>query len=187
MSSSGAGRLRQFWRGYLVANLTVFLVTALFAATAVIGPAARASTERMRPQAVVAGVSVVCQDFRGIAVHTVRVADLGDVGRAWLVNRVPLIVLDEKMLDRLPDKLQLFFYGHECAHHVLGHTVLFRPDRESEADCWAIKDGRDRGIFSRSEVESFAPFLTASRGSAVTGHLPGPARAKHLLKCFDEQ
>jgi hypothetical protein len=167
-------------------KLSVLLAAAIFAASALVGPAVRASTSPMRPQAVVAGVSVACRDFRGIAVHTVRVADLGDVGRAWLVNRIPMIVLDEKVLDRLPDKLQLFFYGHECAHHVLGHTVLYRPDRESEADCWAIKDGRDRGIFSRSEVESFAPFLAASRGSTITGHLPGPARAKHLLKCFDE-
>jgi hypothetical protein len=161
-------------------------MVALAAASAMMPRAADASMETPRAQAIVAGVPVACRDFRGVAVETVRVADLGDVGRAWLVNRVPLIVLDEKMLDRLPDKLQLFFYGHECAHHVLGHTVLYRPDRESEADCWAIKDGRDRSIFSRTEVESFAPFLVASRGSAITGHLPGPARAKHLLKCFDE-
>lgn len=167
-------------------NLSVFSVAVVFAAMALVGPAARASTDPVRPQAVVAGVSVACRDFRGIPVHTVRVADLGDGGRAWVVNRVPMIVLDEKVLDRLPDKLQLFFYGHECAHHVLGHTLVYRPDRESEADCWAIKDGRARGIFSRSEVEGFAPFLAASRGSAITGHLPGPARAKHLLNCFDE-
>jgi hypothetical protein len=154
--------------------------------SAIISCAAQASTERPGARAIVAGVPVACRDFRGVAVETVRVADLGDIGRAWVVNRVPLIVLDEKLLDRLPDKLQLFFYGHECAHHVLGHTVLYRPDRESEADCWSIKDGRDRGIFSRPEVESFAPFLVASRGSTITGHLPGPVRAKHLLKCFDE-
>lgn len=139
-----------------------------------------------REETRIAGMVVDCRDFRGVAVRTVRVAELGDVGRAWVVNRVPLIVLDDKILDRLPDKLQLFFYGHECAHHVLGHTVLYGPDRENEADCWAIKDGRDRGTFSRSDVESFAPFLAASRGSAVSGHLPGPARAKNLLKCFDE-
>ena len=165
----------------------VAAIVALLAIGALLSPAVHASMEKPRAHAIVAGVSVVCRDFRGIPVETVRVADLGDVGRAWLVNRVPLIVLDEKMLDRLPDKLQLFFYGHECAHHVLGHTVLYRPDRESEADCWAIKDGRDRGIFSRSEVEGFAPFLAASRGSTITGHLPGPARSKHLLKCFDER
>ena len=168
-------------------KLYVPVAAAVLAGASFLGPPARASTERPLAQAVVAGVSVACRDFRGIPVHTVRVADLGDVGRAWLVNRVPLIVLDEKVLNRLPDKLQLFFYGHECAHHVLGHTVLYRPDRESEADCWAIKDGRDRGIFSRPEVESFAPFLASSRGSTITGHLPGPARAKHLLACFDER
>src|SRR5690606_40722156 len=50
--------------------------------------------------------------------------------------------------------------------------------------CWAIRYGRDTGLFRRQEVADFAPWLAASKGSPF-GHLPGPLRARHLLECFD--
>lgn len=132
----------------------------------------------------IAGRSMSCKDIHGVAVHTLQVANLGDVGRAGVVNRVPIIAIDPNIIERLPDKLQIFFYQHECAHHVLGHWFQTSLSMESEADCWAIKHGRDTGFFSREDVMSFAPFLAKSGGSPF-GHLPGPERAKYLVKCFD--
>lgn len=133
---------------------------------------------------LIAGQAVSCKDIRGVAVTTMRVANLGDVGRAGIINRVPIIALDPDIIGRLPDKLQLFFYQHECAHHVLGHWFQMSLTMETDADCWSIRHGRDNGIFSRDDVMSFAPFLANSGGSPF-GHLPGPQRAKELLKCFD--
>lgn len=133
---------------------------------------------------LIAGRAMSCKDIRGVAVHTLQVANLGDVGRAGVVNRVPIIAIDPHIIERLPDKLQIFFYQHECAHHVLGHWFQTSLAMESEADCWAIKHGRDTGIFNRDDVLSFAPFLAGSGGSPF-GHLPGPERAKYLVKCFD--
>lgn len=135
-------------------------------------------------QTTIAGWLVSCKDIRGVAVTTMRMANLGDVGRAGVLNRVPVIVIDPDIIRRLPDKLQLFFYQHECAHHVLGHWFQMSSTMESDADCWAIRHGRDDGIFSRDDVMSFAPFLAQSGGSPF-GHLPGPQRAKQLLSCFD--
>lgn len=134
----------------------------------------------------IAGVETECKDIRGNKVRVVSIADLGDVGRAGIVNRVPVIAIDPALLATLPEKLQLFFYVHECAHHVLGHPYAFSMNRESEADCWAVKHGRDQGHFMRADVEGFAPFLKGSGGSAW-GHLPGPERAKFMLACFDEK
>lgn len=133
------------------------------------------------------GTVVSCRDSYGQNVHAVLVADLGDVGRAKNLFKTPVILMDPSHLVRLPGKLQLFFFGHECAHHVLGHTYVLRPGVESEADCWAAKDGRDRGLFTRDEVQSWAPWFAQSRGSTVSGHLPGPERAKHILQCFDDR
>lgn len=133
---------------------------------------------------VIAGSSVGCRDFRGTSVTTIKVDELGDVGRAWVVNMSPYIVMDSHLLHRLPAKLQLFFYAHECAHHVLGHWYRPSVDNEKEADCWAIRYGRDAGIFRRQEIVDFAPWLAASKGSRY-GHLPGPLRARFLLECFD--
>lgn len=136
-------------------------------------------------QLQIAGQTQQCTDFRGRSVQTMQMADLGDVGRAWVVNTVPYILIDPTVLRTLPAKLQLFFFSHECAHHVLGHWYKRMINNESEADCWAIRRGRDLGHFSRQDVTSFAPWLAKSGGSRF-GHLPGPARADHLLKCFDD-
>jgi hypothetical protein len=147
---------------------------------------ALAETRGPEPSAtVIAGQSMSCRDVRGMAVYTMQVANLGDVGRAGVVNRVPIIVIDPHLIERLPNKLQVFFYQHECAHHVLGHWYSGGPEQEKEADCWAIRTGRDTGELSRDDVMSFAPFLARSGGSPF-GHLPGPVRARYLLQCFDE-
>jgi len=132
----------------------------------------------------IGGIEMRCQDFRGREVTTIKVDELGDVGRAWVINTMPFIVLDPQLLRLLPYKLQNFFYAHECAHHVLGHWYNPSPENEKEADCWAIRYGRDTGLFTRQEVANFAPWLAESKGSRF-GHLPGPIRARHLLDCFD--
>ena len=146
--------------------------------------AGRSESRDERGKTLIAGRNVSCKDIRGVAVHTMQIANLGDVGRAGIINRVPIIAIDPDIIGKLPDKLQLFFYQHECAHHVLGHWFQMKTSMETEADCWAIRHGRDHGIFRREDVLSFAPFLAKSGGS-VFGHLPGPERAKYLLKCFD--
>ncbi len=134
----------------------------------------------------IGGTVVSCRDSYGLNVHAVLVSDLGDVGRARNLYKTPVIMMDPSHLIRLPGKLQLFFFGHECAHHVLGHTYVLRPGVETEADCWAAKDGRDRGLFTRDDVQSWAPWFAQSRGSTVSGHLPGPERARFILQCFDD-
>ena len=133
---------------------------------------------------VIGGVSMACQDFRGRAVQTLHAALRGDVGRATFISAVPVIALDPVRLATLPEKLQIFFYQHECAHHVLAHIINPTIESEREADCWSINHGRTAGHFTRKDVEAFRPYLAHSRGSPF-GHLPGPERHAHLLACFD--
>ncbi len=104
---------------------------------------------------------------------------------ARIVGRIPYIQMDPERLATLPPKLQMFFFGHECGHHVLAHNFYPTPSVEIDADCWSIMNGRDRGLFTRDDVVAFKPYLAHSRGSAA-GHLPGPERAEYLLKCFDD-
>lgn len=144
-----------------------------------------ACAEGLEVVPVIAGRQMSCEDFRGMTVRTLWMADLGDVGSARIVGRMPVIMLDSERLSGLPETLQQFFYGHECAHHVLGHAFAQTVWSEREADCWAIKNGRDRGIFTRDDVVAWAPFFAHSRGSAA-GHLPGPERALRLLACYDD-
>lgn len=148
-------------------------------------PAASQDLElELKHLTTIGGVSVGCRDFRGKVVRTIKVEELDDVGRAWVINTDPFIIMDTHRLHQLPPKLQLFFYAHECAHHVLGHWYSPSVENEKEADCWAIRYGRDTELFRRQEIADFAPWLAASKGSPF-GHLPGPLRARHLLECFD--
>jgi hypothetical protein len=160
------------------------LVVLLSALAAVLG-AERIQADGLETQPVIGGQPMRCRDFRGVVVRTTRMTELGDVGRAWIITRMPIISLDPDRLRTLPPTMQIFFYMHECAHHVLGHTFSPTTASENEADCWAIKYGRETGLFSRLDVEGFGPYLADSKGSPF-GHLPGPQRQEHLLQCFDD-
>ncbi len=133
---------------------------------------------------LVAGVSLGCADFRGKPVQTYETSGLGDVARSTLYGRIPVITVDKEVMASLSGKLQIFFYLHECAHHVLGHMFAPQPSSESEADCWSIKTGRDQSYFNLADVMSFANRIMSSPGSA-RGHLPGRERMAHLLACFE--
>lgn len=158
---------------------------AVMAAIAFFASSAPSLGEGLEVQPVIGGKSMQCEDFRGVPVRTLQIKELGDVGSARIIGRIPVILLDEDRLAGLPARLQLFFYGHECAHHVLGHSFTQTIWSEREADCWAIKLGRDKGFFSREDVVEWAPYFAHSKGSAL-GHLPGPQRASRLVACFDD-
>lgn len=134
----------------------------------------------------IAGTPMSCTDFRGRSVMALEVYNLGDVGRAWVINTVPYILMDPEVMRTLPKPLQVFFYVHECAHHALGHWYSPTPNSENDADCWAVAYGRDHGIFLRQTIVDFEPWLARSKGSAF-GHLPGHQRVQHMLDCFDDR
>ncbi|MCH9765011.1 MAG: hypothetical protein K0U34_03330 [Alphaproteobacteria bacterium] len=126
-----------------------------------------------------------CHDLRGEFVSTIRFDELRDVAHAVIMNKVPYIVLNPTRLATLPPKLQAFFYEHECAHHLLGHNYNPTLSSEPEADCLAVKSGRDRGLFTRADVVAFRPWIVPLRGS-MRGHLPGKKRFALLMQCFDD-
>ncbi len=164
--------------------LTGVLALVICLMTFASGERARAADELV-VQPVIGGNPMRCYDYRGAVVRTLRTSELGDVGRASIIARMPIISLDTDRLATLPAKMQVFFYMHECAHHVLGHVIRPTLESEREADCWAIDYGRWAGLFTRADIEGFAPHFASSRGSKY-GHLPGPERQAYLLKCFDE-
>ncbi len=161
-----------------------FTLVAALAAT-VLANSAWSQDVGLHAKVTLDGMTLQCKDFRGQTVRTIRMDDIGDVARASIINRMPIITLNSLRLETLPGKLQVFFFNHECGHHVMGHVFSPSPTSENEADCWSIKQGRDGKFFTRSDVEAFAPHLAKSRGTPL-GHLPGPERAARLLACFDD-
>jgi hypothetical protein len=172
-------------RALLVTRLTVNGIVRAAVMVACLGLTASGRAEGLVIDPVIGGLPMTCKDFRGIDVRTTLITQLGDVGSARIMGRMPVILLDPDRLDKLPPKLQVFFFAHECGHHVLGHSFAQTTSSENEADCWSIKYGRDHGLFTRQDVAEFAPYFAHSKGTS-TGHLPGPERAARLLACFDD-
>ena len=143
-----------------------------------------ATADELQLQPVIGDRPMRCYDFRGRIVQTLITADLGDVGRASIIGRMPVISLDSDRMRSLPPTMQVFFFMHECAHHVLGHVISPTLQSERDADCWAANYGRWAGLFSRADVESWAQYFARSNGSKF-GHLAGPQRQEYILNCFD--
>lgn len=129
--------------------------------------------------------AVTCRDFRNRIVRTVEVEALGDAGRAEFIAGGPVIMLDPILMAKLPANLQVFFRLHECGHHVLGHLIAPTSESEKEADCWAIRQARKRGL-THDDIIAWKPHFAASKGS-IFGHLPGPQRIDFLLTCLDSE
>lgn len=161
-----------------------FVVTTVLL-TCLLWPQSSQSAEVMRSTYPVRLAGQYCHDVRGAEVSILRFDGLRDVAHAVIMNRLPYIVLNPTRLATLPPKLQAFFYEHECAHHLLGHNYNPTLDSEAEADCLAIKVGREKGLFTRVDVHGFRHWIEPLLGSA-RGHLPGRERQRLLMQCFDD-
>jgi hypothetical protein len=126
---------------------------------------------------IIAGVPVSCTSFNGHPVAFIPNFYLQDVGRA-VPGYPPIIELNPNVLANLTPKMQLFWYAHECAHHVLGPL-----NTEINADCWAIKTLRNQGFIVSSDIAQLQQQIVNTPGS-IWGHLPGRQRAMLFLDCF---
>jgi hypothetical protein len=136
-------------------------------------------------QAQIAGVPVSCYDFQSRPVALVPAPNLPDVGAARIVNNQPVIFMNPAVLGPQAPVMQLFWYAHECAHHVLGHLAMIARTNEANADCWAVKTGRSQGWFPPQAFQLLVLTLGNSPGS-VWGHLPGPARIQNMWNCYNQ-
>ena len=84
------------------------------------------------------------------------------------------IILHPRVLN-LPRAQQLFWYTHECAHHIFGPG-------EAAADCWAVQQGRIQGWLSRAELARLGASMRAFAGDAT--HANGQARLVQMNACY---
>ena len=137
-------------------------------------------------QTIIAGHPVGCTDINGIPVNTIPAPHLNDIGMARIeYNGARVIYLNPNMLNVLPPFIQFFWYFHECAHHALGHTYGFNQlYRENEADCWAIRLGRNSGWLSPNDLFQMDSYFFSNPGT-LWGHLPGPLRLQNFHNCYN--
>jgi hypothetical protein len=88
----------------------------------------------------------------------------------------PDLILLSPTFFALPSKAQLFLYAHECAHYAFGGN-------EAEADCSAVRTGRDEKWLDRTDVTELGSYFAKLRSDST--HVPGPSRVAHIVECFD--
>lgn len=85
------------------------------------------------------------------------------------------IILNPLRMANMPTELKLFIFAHECGHLVLRGS-------EADADCWAVRLGRDQGWFVGENFKYLVDDLANSPGDFT--HAPGPERLRHIADCF---
>lgn len=128
----------------------------------------------------VRGVQMRCASFAGEPVAVFLDPSLNNVG---IANRMghgpPYIVINPNVTARYSDLVTQWWFAHECSHHALPPSM----NSESNADCFAIRQLRMLGLLrSPNQLQSFVEELSDLPGSRM-GHLPGPARVRHIARC----
>jgi len=129
--------------------------------------------------------SAQCFDARGLPVAEIPSYQINDIAQANLMpNGAPVIFFNPNVIANFSFPTRLFFTFHECAHHVLRHTLgRLVMNREQEADCWAIQTIVSRGMITDQQFQIIQADLYRF-GSGDWTHLPGPQRAINLQACL---
>ena len=97
--------------------------------------------------------------------------NLDDYGAAY----PGFIILNTKLLLRLPQPVMLWIYSHECGHQFRG------PDEET-ADCFGVQRGRREGWLNEQGLNDVCDFIAAAKGDNM--HFAGPHRCEAMRRCF---
>ncbi len=133
------------------------------------------------------GFNPRCTDAAGTPVRFIFVPQLSDIGISTVLNGAPVIELHSNLLS-FPPLLQMFFYVHECEHHIHGDVLngllgVVDFSRESKADRDAIRALRDvYGISSAQAALISSLFLSVPEMRPF--YAAGPIRAKWIRDCF---
>lgn len=126
----------------------------------------------------IGGMPLNCSNVYGVPVNFILNTGLADVGSANPFSNPPIIVFNPHVLSQFTTEMQLFWFGHECAHHTVGAN-------EPAADCMSIKTLRNMGLLSAAQIPILQSQILGAPGNMWTGHMPGPMRAQHFANCFN--
>ncbi|HUS96703.1 MAG TPA: hypothetical protein VMX97_08200 [Hyphomicrobiaceae bacterium] len=105
---------------------------------------------------------------------TVLDPSLDDYGAAY----PGFLILNPRLIARVPTAVKLWIYSHECGHQFRG------PDEEL-ADCFAVQRGRRQRWLTTDGVEQICRFIQPAKASSM--HYSGPRRCELMRKCFGSQ
>ena len=105
---------------------------------------------------------------------TVLDPTLDDYGAAY----PGFLILNPKLIARVPTAVKLWIYSHECGHQFRG------PDEET-ADCFAVQRGRRQRWLTTDGLGQVCDFIRPAKGSSM--HYAGPHRCAVMKQCYREK
>jgi len=123
---------------------------------------------------VIGGQSVSCTSG-GLPVIWVASHFLNDVGMTIPTGSWTVVRYNPYALNLMPDRIKLFWLGHEC-----GHAFLRTAD-ETKADCWSATTGVRQGWFDQDDADELAVEMQNNPGDLA--HPPGPTRVANVRRC----
>lgn len=96
------------------------------------------------------------------------------IGRASPGRRE--IYLNKRLLSRYGRQFQQWVFLHECAHMYISDEI--------KADCWALRRGLYRGLFTSRTVDQVCKSLWNTASGIY--HFAGPDRCIHLRTCLKQ-
>lgn len=104
---------------------------------------------------------------------TVLDPNLNDYGAAF----PRFIVLNPKLLAKIPTPSRLYVFAHECGH-------LFSGPDEVKADCYAVQSGKSAGWLTPTGLDQVCAFIRPGKADAT--HFAGAKRCAVMRKCYAE-
>lgn len=86
-----------------------------------------------------------------------------------------VLIINPRLINRMPPVVRVFVYYHECGHHNIGASEL-------RADCWAVNRGVREGWLDRAGLRQ----VCRSFGNMprTPTHPSSRARCRNLDRCF---
>lgn len=103
---------------------------------------------------------------------TVLDTSLDDYGAAY----PGFLILNPRLIARVPTAVKLWIYSHECGHQFRG------PDEEL-ADCFAVQRGRRQRWLTTDGLDQICRFISPAKASSM--HYSGSRRCELMRKCFN--
>lgn len=86
-----------------------------------------------------------------------------------------VLVINPRLITRMPEIVRLFVYYHECGHHNVGASEL-------GADCWAVNRGVSEGWLDRAALGQVCRSFGNMPRTAT--HPSSRERCRNLDRCY---
>jgi len=157
-----------------IAFILFFSLSIVLSRASLAGPTAEEYVAHIGAEATLVGPSqfkLAGQTVRCGRRPTVIDPTLDDYGAAY----PGFLIINPKLIAKVPDSVKLWIYFHECAHQFRG------PD-EMTADCFAVQRGRRYGWLTPAGLNQVCNFISPAQGDMM--HFSGSRRCEAMRKCY---